>query len=485
MTYTNGRLLIGGDLIDADAGTRFDCLNPATEELVGTAPDATVSDLDRAIAAARRAADIGAWTTDREFRKHCLIQLQEVCRDYADTWRHELVAEVGTPIMWTHMFQLDWPIEFGLGTPIATMDTFDWEIDRGKIDTDTGPVKRSVLKHPTGVVGCIVPWNFPVEITLSKLGPILATGNTVVIKAAPDTPLNSLRLAELVSETDIPAGVVNLITSSDHLVGEALAASPDVDLVAFTGSTATGRRVMEVASRNVTKVFLELGGKSASIILDDADLPTALGGSMQACIHAGQGCALPTRLLIPRSRHDEALAILEAVWSQVPFGDPTDPGVMAGPLISARQRDRVLGYIATGRGEGARLLVGGGVPDGYDRGFYVEPTVFVDVDNSMAIAREEIFGPVLSVITYEDDDDAVRIANDSPYGLSGAVTGGDPARAEALARRIKTGSIAVNGAGAYRCDMPFGGFKQSGIGRQWGPEGFDELMELTSLSVPA
>ena len=484
MTYTNGKLLIGGDLTEAGVGARFDCVNPATEELVGTAPDATVADLERAIAAARRAADLGEWSSDREFRKHCLIQLQQACRDYADTWRDELVAEVGTPVMWTHMFQLDWPIEYGLGTPIAMMDTFEWEIDRGTIDTDAGSVRRAVVKHPTGVVGCILPWNFPVEITMSKLGPILATGNTVVIKAAPDTPLNTLRLAELLSETDIPAGVVNLITSSDHMVGEALAASPDVDLVAFTGSTSTGRRVMEVASRNITKVFLELGGKSASIILDDADLAIAIGGSMQTCIHAGQGCALPTRLLIPRSRHDEALAILEAVWSQVPFGDPTDPAVMAGPLISARQRDRVLGYIETGRAEGATLLLGGGVPDGYERGFYVEPTVFVDVDNSMTIAREEIFGPVLSVITYEDDDDAVRIANDSPYGLSGAVTGGDPARAEALARRIKTGSMGVNGAGAYRCDMPFGGFKQSGIGRQWGPEGFDELMEFTSLSVP-
>lgn len=484
MSYIDGRLLIDGRLIEASSGDRFDCINPATEELVGTAPDATAADTEAAIVAARRAADETDWAGDRGFRKHCLTQLKEACRDYADTWRHELVAEVGTPIMWTHMFQLDWPIEFGLGTPLELMDHYEWEADRGTIDMGGWSARRLVLRHPVGVVGSIVPWNFPVEVTLSKLGPIIATGNTTVIKAAPDTPLNLLRLGELVAQTDIPPGVVNLITSSDHLVGETIAGASGVDLVAFTGSTITGKRVMEVASRNVTRVFLELGGKSPSIVLDDADFQTALGGSVMACIHAGQGCALPTRLLVPRNRHGEAVEILEAAWSHVPFGDPTDPTVMAGPLVSAKQRDRVLSYIQCGRDEGARIVVGGGVPQGFDKGFFVEPTLFVDVDNSMTIAQEEIFGPVLAVIAYEDDDDAVRIANDSTYGLAGSVTSADPARAEAVARRIRAGGVGVNGAGAYRCEMPFGGHKQSGIGRQWGPEGFDELMELTSLSMP-
>lgn len=484
MTYIDGKLLIDGKLVDASSGDRFNCINPATEELVGTAPDATAADTEAAIAAARRAADETDWARDHDFRRHCLTQLKDVCRDYADTWRHELVAEVGTPIMWTHMFQLDWAIDFGLGTPIGLMDSYEWEIDRGTIDVQGRSSRRMVVKHPVGVVGSIVPWNFPVEVTFSKLGPIIATGNTTVVKAAPETPLNLLRLGELVARTDIPPGVVNLITSADHLVGETIAGSPGVDLVAFTGSTTTGKRVMKVAAQNVTRVFLELGGKSPSIILDDADLPTALGGSIMTCIHAGQGCALPTRLLVPRSRYHEAVQILEAAWSHVPFGDPTDPTVMAGPLVSAKQRDRVLSYIQTGRDQGARVVVGGGVPERFDKGFFVEPTLFVDVDNSMTIAQEEIFGPVLVVIPYEDDDDAVHIANDSRYGLAGSVTGADPARAEAVARQIRAGGVGINGAGAYRCEMPFGGYRQSGIGRQWGPEGFDELMELTSLSIP-
>jgi aldehyde dehydrogenase (NAD+) len=485
MTYNDGKMLIGGELVESSSGRRFDCINPATEELAGTAPDANPDDLARALAAARDVADDTTWAQDREFRRHCLGQLQQACRDAADTWRHELVAEVGTPVMWTHMFQMDWPIEFALGTPLSLMDSYEWEIDRGVVDGPGGKSRRSVVKNPVGVIGSIVPWNFPVEIMLSKLGPIIATGNTVVFKPAPDTPLSALRLGEIIASTDIPAGVVNLVTSSDHSVGEALAASPLVDLVAFTGSTMTGKRVMEVAARNVTKVFLELGGKSATIVLEDADFTTALPASMQTCVHAGQGCALPTRLLVPRSRYGEAKQILAAAWSQVPFGDPTDPTVMSGPLISVKQRDRVLQLIDSGRQQGARILVGGGRPAHLQKGFYVEPTLFVDVDNSMRIAKEEIFGPVLVVIPYDDDDDAVRIANDSIYGLAGGVVGGDPIRAETVARRIRTGSMTVNGAGGYLCDMPFGGYKQSGIGRQWGPEGFDEMMEFTSLSRPA
>ncbi len=478
-------MLIDGQLVEAASGRRFERRNPATGELAGTAPDGGVEDLERAVAAARRVADAGEWAADREFRKRCLAQLQQVCRDYADTWRHELVAEVGTPVMWTHMFQLDWPIEHALGAPLALMDTYEWEIDRGVLEGPAGAYRRTVVKNPVGVIGAIVPWNFPMEITLSKLGPIIATGNSVVFKPAPDTPLSSLRLGELITKTDIPAGVVNFVTSSDHLVGEALAASPHVDMVGFTGSTTTGKRVMEVAARNVTKVFLELGGKSATIVLDDADFSTTLPGTVQTCVHAGQGCALPTRLLIPRTRYDEAVEMLTAVWAHVPYGDPTDMSVMAGPLISERQRDRVLGYIEAGKAEGARVAIGGGVPAHLDTGWYVEPTLFVDVDNSMKIAQEEIFGPVLVVIPYEDDDDAVRIANDSIYGLSGAVVGGDTERATAVARRIRTGTMSVNGAGGYLCDLPFGGYKQSGIGRQWGPEGFDEMMEYTAFSAPA
>ncbi len=478
-------MLIDGRLIQAASGRRFERINPATDEIAGTAPDGGAVEMAQAIAAARRAFDTTDWSRDHAFRKHCLQQLQESCRKDADEWRTEMVAEVGTPLMWTYAFQLDWPIEWSLGTPLALMDTYEWEIDRGVLELPTGNVRRSIVKNPSGVVGCIVPWNFPAEIMLSKLGPIIASGNTVVFKPAVETPLSALRLSRIVSETDIPPGVVNFVISSDHAVGEQLASSPLVDLVAFTGSTTTGKRVMEVASRNVTKVFLELGGKSPTIVLDDADLPSALSGSVQTCIHAGQGCALPTRLLVPRSRYDEAVAILEAVWSQIPYGDPTDPTVMAGPLVSPRQRDRVLNYIASGREQGARVLVGGGRPAHLPRGNFVEPTLFVDVDNSMRIAQEEIFGPVLVTIPYDDDDHAVAIANDSIYGLAAGVIGGDAERAERVARRLRAGSVSVNGAGAYQCDLPFGGYKHSGIGRQWGAEGLDELMELTSLTRPA
>ncbi len=484
MSTIGGKLLVNGELVEAESGARFECYNPANESLVGTAPDASHGDVYRAVAAARYAADSTDWHRDHDFRRHCLGQLQDLCTDFAGTWRHELVAEIGTPLMWTYSVQLDWPIAHGLGVPLKLMDTYEWEVDRGTSEGRGGKQRQAVLKHPVGVVSGIVPWNFPVEITLSKVGAVLATGNTMVIKAAPETPLNLLRLGELICETDIPPGVINTITSSDHLVGETLAGSADVDLVAFTGSTETGKRVMQTAAANMTRCFLELGGKSASIIVEDADLARAVGRSVSACTHAGQGCGLSTRLLLPRSRYAEALEIVREAWGAVPFGDPTDPEVMAGPLISARQRDRVLGYIDAGISDGARLLVGGGRPAGFEQGFFVEPTVFCDVDNSMAIAQEEIFGPVLCVIPYEDDDDAVRIANDSKYGLAGSVTGGDPARATAIARRIRTGTISVNGTGGYDPSMPFGGHEQSGIGRQWGVEGFDELMELTSISMP-
>lgn len=484
MLETHGGLLINGKLQEAEPAARFECHNPATETLVGTAPDASHADVHKAVAAARQAADNTDWQRDRDLRRHCLAQLQDRCRDFADTWRHELVAETGTPLMWTYSVQLDWPIERGLGVPLALMDSYEWEVDRGVSEGRAGAQRQKVLKHPVGVVAGIVPWNFPVEITLSKVGAVLATGNTMVIKAAPETPLNLLRLGELISDTDIPPGVVNTITSADHLVGETLAGSAGVDLVSFTGSTVTGKRVMTTAAANLTRCFLELGGKSASIIVEDADLARAVGRSISACTHSGQGCGLSTRLLVPRSRYAEALEIVRAAWEAVPFGDPTDPEVMAGPLISERQRDRVLGYISTGVDEGACLLVGGGKPAKFERGFFVEPTVFCDVDNSMVIAQEEIFGPVLCVIPYDDDDDAVRIANDSKYGLAGSVTGGDPERAAGIARRIRTGTISVNGTGGYDPAMPFGGHKHSGIGRQWGVEGFDELMELTSMSVP-
>jgi acyl-CoA reductase-like NAD-dependent aldehyde dehydrogenase len=336
------------------------------------------------------------------------------------------------------------------------------------------------------VVGAIVPWNFPFEVTIHKLGQALATGNTVVLKPAPDTPFNATRLGRLIAErTDIPPGVVNVVTASDHLVGEELTLSPKVDLISFTGSTAVGRRIMEKGAATLKRLFLELGGKSATIVLEDADLAKACLIGIGPCMHAGQGCAMPTRLLLPRARYDEGVAILQAMYAGIVPGDPQEPGTLCGPVISAKQRARVLGYIQKGIDEGAKLLVGGtDAPTGRDKGFWVKPTLFVDVDNAMTIAQEEIFGPVLAVIPFEDEEHAIRIANDSVYGLAGNVMSGSLDRAVAVARRLRAGFIGVNGTAAYGADVPFGGYKASGVGRQNGTAGFDQYTELKSVGLP-
>ena len=336
------------------------------------------------------------------------------------------------------------------------------------------------------MVGAIVPWNYPFEVTVTKLAQALATGNTVVLKPAPDTPWNATLLGRLAAEhTDIPPGVLNVVTSSDHLVGEELTLSPEVDLISFTGSTAVGKRIMEKGAATLKRLFLELGGKSATIVLDDADFTTAMMSGLAVCSHAGQGCAIPTRMLLPRSRYDEGVELLTTYMGGVPYGDPQRPDVMMGPLISEKQRDpgarlhRAGGR--RGRHPGARREAPGDLPHGW----YVEPTLFTGVDNAMTIAREEIFGPVLVVIPFEDDDDAVRIANDSTYGLGGAVVSASLDRALAVAGRVRTGTLSVNGGMIYGPDLPFGGYKDSGIGRQNGIAGFDQYLETKSLAWPA
>ena len=333
--------------------------------------------------------------------------------------REELILEVGCPRMTTHANQLDIPLDGALKYPIKLIDEFPWRTDLPEVVDRRGTANtRQVWKEPVGVVGAIVPWNFPLEVTLNKLGQALATGNTVVLKPAPDTPWNATRLGRLVAEqTEFPPGVLNVVTSSDHLVGEELTLSPKVDLISFTGSTAVGKRIMEKGAPTLKRAFLELGGKSATIVLDDADFATSVPSGIAVCFHAGQGCAIQTRMLLPRSRYDEGVEILKATLSSVAYGDPQRPDVLMGPVISAKQRDRVLGYIEKGVAEGATLALGGGRPADLPKGWFVEPTLFTDVDNSMTIAQEEIFGPVLVVIPFDDDDDAVRIANDSVYGL--------------------------------------------------------------------
>jgi aldehyde dehydrogenase (NAD+) len=477
------RMMIDGKLVDAASGRRFENVNPATEEVLGDVADASPDDMRRAIAAARRAFDETDWSTNHQFRKRCLEQLHAALDAEREELREELIAEVGSPRLLTYAPQLDGALQDGLLWPANHIDEFPWERSLPEGELFGATSRRAVWKEAIGVVGAIVPWNYPFEVTIHTVGQILATGNTMVLKPAPDTPWNATRLGRLVAEnTDIPAGVFNVVTSSDHLVGEELTLSPDVDLISFTGSTATGKRIMEKGAATLKRVFLELGGKSAMIVLDDADFETVVPGGAMVCAHAGQGCAMQTRMLLPRSRYDEGVNLITAAMEAVPYGDPMGADVLMGPVISARQRDRVLGYIEQGKAEGAKLVVGGGRPAHLPKGYFVEPTLFVDVDNSMTIAREEIFGPVLCVIPYDDDDDAVRIANDNAYGLSGGVCSSDEARATAIARRIRTGSIGINGGAWYGADSPYGGYKDSGIGRQNGIEGFEMYLETKAVA---
>ena len=471
------RMLVGGRLTEALGGKTFPVINPATEDVVGSVADATADDMDAAIAAARAAFDDGRWTADRALRKHVLAQLRDAIADDLDQWRAELVAEAGCPVALTYGVQLDTPVTDNFTWALDMIDSFEWTRDAGK---------ALVVKEPLGVVGAIVPWNYPVEVTMTKIVTALAAGNTVVLKPAPDTPLNATRLGRLVAEhTEAPPGVFNVVTSSDHLVGEVLTTDRRVDGISFTGSTATGRRIMAVGAPTLKRLFLELGGKSAHIMLDDAALPDVVRAATTICAHAGQGCAMNSRLLLPRSHYDEGVEMLTYAFGQFSYGDPTDPSVYMGPVISQRQRQRILGYVAKGVSEGARLAFGGGIPAHLDKGYFVEPTLFVDVDNSSTIAQEEIFGPVLCVIPYDTEDDAVRIANDSDYGLSGAVTSASTERALAVAGRIRTGTISVNGGTFFRRDLPFGGYKDSGIGRQTGREGFEGLLETKTIGLPA
>ena len=482
------RMLIDGKLVDGEAGT-FPNVNPATEEVIGDVADASAADMARAIDAARRAFDDTNWSTDHAFRKHCLLQLQAALEGEQEALREELILEVGCPRMVTHGPQLDLPLKEALLHPAALIDSYPWEQDLGDSMVElTGSVNtRKVWREPVGVVGAVVPWNYPFEVTIHKLGQALATGNTVVLKPAPDTPFNATRIGRLVAEhTDIPPGVLNVVTASDHLVGEELTLSDKVDMISFTGSTAVGKRIMEKGAATMKRLFLELGGKSAAIVLDDADLAMASMLAFGVCMHAGQGCATPTRLLVPRSRHDEAVEMLKGIYETVVVGDPQAAETLCGPLISAKQKERVVGYIGKGIEEGATLVVGGPeTPAGLETGHFVTPTLFANVENSMTIARDEIFGPVLVVIPYEDDDDAVRIANDSRYGLAGFVLSASLERSAAVARRLRAGSIGLNGGAPYGADLPFGGFKDSGVGRQNGTVGFEQYLEVKSVAWPA
>ncbi|WP_280425990.1 aldehyde dehydrogenase family protein [Nocardia carnea] len=473
------KLLIGG----RPTGTAdvYPSFNPATEELVGHAPDATVDDARAAIAAARHAFDTGTWATDVQQRIRCLKQLHRALTDNVEELRALTIAEVGATVSLTRAAQLEDPIKI-VEYYADLLETYSFTEDLGAVDYLGRQHQRWVEKEPAGVVSAIIAYNYPNQLALAKLAPALAAGCTVVLKAAPDTPLVTLALGELIDRhTDIPAGVVNILSSSKVAVGAELTTHPDVDLITFTGSTPVGRAIMSAAGTGLKRVFLELGGKSAAIVLDDADYDAvAQYAAFASTLNAGQACAITTRLLVPRAGHDALVDKVAANMARVRYGDPNDRKTYMGPLISERQRDKVDGLVQRAVAAGARLVTGG---QKVGPGYFYQPTLLAGVDADSEIAQQEVFGPVLSVIAYDDDDDAVRIANNSDYGLSGAVFSADEKRALAIARRIRTGTFSINGGNYFFPDAPFGGYKQSGIGREMGVAGLEEFLEYKTLAT--
>ncbi|KRD14366.1 aldehyde dehydrogenase [Mycobacterium sp. Root265] len=478
------RMLINGELQCAAGGAVFDVEHPASGEVVGWAADGSTDDMQRAVGAAARAFEKTDWSRDAEFRHHCLIQLADALERDKERLRRVLVTEVGCPISVTAA-QIEEPIaevrhwaEHGR--------SFDYWVDTGMHDTHLGPARRKLHFEPVGVVGAITPWNVPFYLNIAETIPPLMAGNTVVLKPAQLTPWSGSELGRIVAEeTDIPAGVFNVVTSNANEVGAALSADPRVDMITFTGSTATGRAILAAAAPTVKKTLLELGGKSAHIVLDDAEFTSALPlAAMMACVMSGQSCILPSRILLPRSRYDEGLEILEASMAGFPVGDPWTPGIMQGPQINAAQREKVLGLIQSGIDAGARLLTGGGVPAHLPTGYYTEPRLLADVDPDSRIAQDEIFGPVLTVTPYDSDDEAVAIANNTIYGLSGEVSSGDVDRALNIAARMRTGNVTINGKSHFGITSPFGGTRQSGLGYRNGTHGFQEYLAIKTIGLP-
>lgn len=472
------RLLVDGLL--RETGQTLASLDPATGEVYGYAPEAGVADVDEAVAAARRAFDDTNWATNPRFRRRCLNQLYRALRDNVEDLRALTIAEVGATRALTQGNQLESPFEI-VRFYADLLGDFEWTEDLGNVEIRGQQHHRWVEKEAAGVVAAIAAYNYPHQLALAKLAPALAAGCTVVLKGAPDTPLSTLALGEIIANhTEIPAGVVNVLASSDIEVGKRMTTHPDVDVVTFTGSTPVGREIMAAASATLKKVFLELGGKSAMILLDDADYTTAATfAAFSVVTHAGQGCALTTRLLVPAQAHDQVAELVAANFAHVRHGDPNDPKTYMGPLISEKQRDKVHAMVQRAVAAGATLVTGG---QKLDPGFFYAPTLLANVDPDSEIAQEEVFGPVLALISYTDDDDAVRIANNSIYGLSGAVFSADAERAKAVARRVRTGTFSINGGNYFHPDAPFGGYKQSGIGREMGTDGLEEFLERKTLA---
>ncbi|ORT60439.1 aldehyde dehydrogenase [Streptomyces sp. CB03238] len=475
----HGKLFIGGEFADPLGDDVIDVTSPHTEQIIGRVPHASQADVDRAVAAARRAFDEGPWPRmSLDERIAVVTRIKDAIAVRHEEIARTVSAQNGSPYSWSVLAQ-------ALGAmmvwdaAITVARDHPYEVERAGV---LGPIL--VRREPVGVVAAVVPWNVPQFTAAAKLGPALLAGCTVVLKPSPETPLDAYILADIAREAGLPEGVLSILPA-DREVSEYLVGHPGVDKVSFTGSVTAGKRVMEVASRNLTRVTLELGGKSAAVVLPDADLEAAVAGIVPAAwMNNGQACVAQTRILAPRSRYDEFAEALAAAAGALVVGDPLDPATQVGPLVARRQQQRSLDYIRIGQEEGAKILAGGGRPAGHERGWYVEPTLFGDVHNDMRVAREEIFGPVICLLPYGDEAEALKIANDSDYGLSGSVWTADVEHGVDFARQVRTGTFNVN---TFSLDMlgPFGGYKNSGLGREFGPEGYDAYLEYKMIHLPA
>ncbi len=474
--HTYDKIYINGAWVPSEGTGVLEVTNSATEEIIATIPDGTVGDVDKAVAAARAAFE--GWSAlPKEKRAEYLMKIHAGLEARTQEIAEAVTREVGMPVGLSTMIQVGLP-KGNFAITAGLLSTYEFEEQIGN---------SLVVREPFGVVGCISPWNYPLHQIALKVAPALAAGNTVVVKPSEVAPINAFILAEIVHDAGLPAGVFNLVTGVGPVVGEAIAAHPDVDMVSFTGSTRAGKRVAEVAAQNVKKVSLELGGKSPNVILDDLDdegFTKAVAAGVGKCFsNSGQTCTALTRMLVPRARLAQAEQIAAATAAKFTVGDPFDPATRLGPLVSAVQRERVRGFIQTGIDEGATLVTGGtDSPEGLSAGFFVRPTIFSNVTPDMTIAREEIFGPVLSIIPYDDEDEAIRIANDTVYGLAAGVWSATPEHAKQVARRLKAGQVEVNG-GSFNPAAPFGGYKQSGLGREAGKFGLEEFCEVKAMQL--
>jgi aldehyde dehydrogenase (NAD+) len=469
------KVYIDGAWVASAGSGSIDVIDANNEEVIGRVPQGNAQDVDRAVKAAKAAFETWGFT-DREERSKYIQAIAAGLAERSPEIAEVISREVGMPLMFANLIQAGLPAG-NMANTVALLDAFEFEQEIGN---------SLVVREPIGVVGAITPWNYPLHQIVAKVGPALAAGCTVVLKPSEIAPLNAFILAEIIDAAGLPAGVFNLVTGTGPVVGEAIAAHPDVDMVSFTGSTRAGKRVTEVAAQTVKRVALELGGKSANVILDDANLEAAVPAGVQfGCyLNSGQTCSALTRMVVPRSLQDKVVELAVATADGIKVGPADAEDSALGPLISAAQRDRVQDYIRKGIDEGATLVAGGpDAPEGLDKGYFVRPTVFADVTKDMTIAQEEIFGPVLCIMPYDSEEEALEIANSTIYGLAGGVQSGDVERAKAFARKMRTGQVEING-GSFNLSAPFGGYKQSGNGRELGPFGLEEFLEVKSLQLP-